>query len=68
MYLAEEIELLIQWGADLHQANRTGLRLVWTHCSDPYVAQISNVQGAVGSHSQRGGSFEPSVSCIAAIS
>lgn len=68
MYLAEEIELLIQWGADLHQSSWAGLRLVGADRSDPYVSQISNIQGAIGGHGQRGGSFETSVTCIASIS
>lgn len=67
MYLAEEIELLVQWGADLHQASRAGLRLVGAYSSDPDVAQISNIQGTVGGHGQRGGGFETSVTGVASI-
>lgn len=68
VYLAEEVELLIQWGADLHQSSWAGLRLVGTDCSDPDVAQISNIQGAIGGHSQRGGGFEASIAGIASVS
>lgn len=50
VYLAEEIELLVQWGADLHQSGWAGLRLVGAYSSDPDVAQISNIQGAIGGH------------------
>lgn len=67
MYLAEEIELLVQWGADLHQAGRAGLRLVGAYSSDPDVAQISNIQGTVGGHGQRGRGFETSVTGVASI-
>lgn len=38
VYLAEEIELLVQRGADLHQSSRAGLRLVGADSSDPDVA------------------------------
>lgn len=67
VYLAEEVELLVQWGADLHQSGRARLRLVGADCSDPDVAQISNIQGAIGADSQRGRSFETSVTGIASI-
>lgn len=68
MYLAEEIELLVQWGADLHQSGRAGLRLVGAYSSDPDVAQISNIQGTIGGHGQRGGGLETSVTGVASIS
>ena len=68
VYLVEEIELLVQWGADLHQSGRAGLRLVGAYGSDPNVAQISNIQGTVGGHGQRGGGFEASVTGVASIS
>lgn len=65
--LAEEIELLVQWGADLHQSGWAGLRLVGADSSDPDVAQISNIQGAIGGHGQRGGGFETSIAGVASI-
>jgi len=68
VYLAEEIELLVQRGADLHESSRARLRLVRTDSSDPDVAQISNIQGAIGGHCQRGGGFETSVASVASIS
>lgn len=67
-YLAEEVKLLIQWGADLHQSSWAGLRLVWADCSDPDVAQISNIQCAIGGHGQRGGGFKASIAGIASVS
>lgn len=66
-HLVEEIELLVQRGADLHQAGRVGLRLVGADGSDPDVAQVGDVQGAVGGHSQRGGRLEAGVAGVAAI-
>lgn len=68
LYLAEEIELLVQWGANLHQSGWAGLRLVGADSSDPDVAQISNIQGAIGGHCQRGGGFQTSITSIATIS
>jgi len=68
VYLAEEIKLLVQWGADLHQSSRAGLRLVGADGSDPDVAQIGDVQGAVGGRGQRGGGFEAGVTGVAAVS
>lgn len=68
MYLAEEIKLLVQRGADLHQSGWAGLRLVGADGSDPDVAQIGDVKGSVGGHGQRGGGFETSVTGVASIS
>ncbi|TNN34636.1 hypothetical protein EYF80_055200 [Liparis tanakae] len=67
-YLAEEIKLLVQWGADLHQSRRAGLRLVGADGSDPDVAQIGDVQGSVGRHGQRGGRLEAGVTGVASVS
>ncbi len=67
VYLAEEIELLIQWGADLHQSGWAGQRLVGANSSNSDVAQISNKQGSIGGHSQRGGGFETSITGVASI-
>lgn len=66
-YLVEEIELLVQWGANLYQSGWVGLRLVGADRSDPDVAQISNIQGAVGGHGQRGGCFQTGIPSIASI-
>lgn len=51
VYLAEEIELLVQWGTNLYETSWVGLRLVGADSSDPDVAQISNIQSAIGGHS-----------------
>lgn len=66
-HLVEEIELLVKRGADLHQAGRVGLRLVGADGSDPDVAQVGDVQGAVGGHGQRGGRLQAGVAGVAAI-
>lgn len=50
VYLAEEIELLVQWGTNLYETSWVGLRLVGADGSDPDVAQISNIQSAIGGH------------------
>lgn len=67
VYLAEEIELLVQRRADLYKSSWARLRLVWADCSYPDVAQISNIQCAIGAHGQRGGGFETSVTSVASI-
>lgn len=51
LYLAEEIELLVQWGTNLYETSWVGLRMVGADSSDPDVAQISNIQSAIGGHS-----------------
>lgn len=68
VYLTKEIQLLVQWGADLHQSSRARLRLVRADSSDPDVAQISNIQSSIGGHCQRGWRFKTSVTGIASIS
>lgn len=68
VYLAEEIELLVQWGADLHQSNWAGLRLVGAYSSDPDVAQISNIQGPIRGHGYRRRGFKTSVTGVTSIS
>lgn len=67
LYLAEQIELLVQWGADLHQSTRAGLRLVEADSPDPDVSHVSDVQGSVGGHGQRGGGFEAGVTGVACV-
>lgn len=51
VYLAEEIEFLVQWGTNLYETSWVGLRLVGADSSDPDVAQISNIQSAIGGYS-----------------
>lgn len=68
VYLAKEVELLVQWGTDLYQSGWARLRLVGADGSDPDVAQISNIQGAIGGHGQRGGGFETSVAGVTSVS
>lgn len=66
-YLAKEIELLVLRGADLHQPSRAGLRLVGVDGPDPDVAQVGDIQGAVGRHGQGGGGFEAGVTGVASV-
>lgn len=67
-YLAEQIELLVQGGADFDEAGRVVLGLVRAHRADPDVTQISDVQGPVGRHGQRGGGFEAGVTGVTSVS